>query len=75
MAGIAGFEPTNDGIKTRCLTTWRYPNKTDINNLFIEKMAGIAGFEPTNDGIKTRCLTTWRYPKHGAEGETRTLTP
>ncbi|GAC22341.1 hypothetical protein GMES_0026 [Paraglaciecola mesophila KMM 241] len=36
MAGIAGFEPTNDGIKTRCLTTWRYPNKTDINNLFIE---------------------------------------
>jgi hypothetical protein len=26
MAGIAGFEPTNDGIKTRCLTTWRYPN-------------------------------------------------
>ena len=26
MAGLAGFEPTNDGIKNRCLTTWRQPN-------------------------------------------------
>ena len=25
MAGVAGFEPTHDGIKTRCLTAWRYP--------------------------------------------------
>ena len=26
MAGVAGLEPTNDGIKTRCLTAWLYPN-------------------------------------------------
>ena len=26
MVGVAGFEPTNGGIKTRCLTTWRHPN-------------------------------------------------
>ena len=25
LAGVAGFEPTNDGIKTRCLTAWRHP--------------------------------------------------
>ena len=25
MAGAAGFEPTDAEIKTRCLTTWRYP--------------------------------------------------
>ena len=25
MAGAAGFEPANDGIKSRCLTTWRRP--------------------------------------------------
>src|SRR5690606_41772828 len=25
MAGVAGFEPTDAEIKTRCLTTWRYP--------------------------------------------------
>ena len=23
---VAGFEPANNGIKTHCLTTWRYPN-------------------------------------------------
>ena len=26
LAGAAGFEPANAGIKTRCLTTWRRPN-------------------------------------------------
>ena len=26
MAGVIGFEPMNDGIKTRCLTAWLYPN-------------------------------------------------
>src|SRR5690606_19832590 len=26
VAGVAGFEPAHDGIKTRCLTTWRHPN-------------------------------------------------
>ena len=26
MAGVAGFEPANDGIKTRCLAAWRHPN-------------------------------------------------
>ena len=25
LAGIAGFEPTNNGVKVRCLTAWRYP--------------------------------------------------
>ena len=25
LAGVAGFEPANAGIKTRCLTTWRHP--------------------------------------------------
>ena len=34
MAGIAGFEPAHDEIKTRCLTAWRYPRnvqRTDRN--------------------------------------------
>ena len=26
MAGVAGFEPTHDWIKTSCLTAWLYPN-------------------------------------------------
>lgn len=27
VAGVAGFEPTNVGTKSRCLTTWRHPIK------------------------------------------------
>ena len=26
MAGMVGFEPTNDGVKVRCLTAWLHPN-------------------------------------------------
>ena len=28
MAGKAGFEPTNDGVKVRCLTAWLLPNNS-----------------------------------------------
>ena len=27
LAGVAGFEPTNAGVKVPCLTAWRYPKK------------------------------------------------
>ncbi len=49
-ARVAGFEPANDGIRIRCLTTWRYPIKK----------TGLAGFEPANAGVKVLCLTAWR---------------
>ena len=26
LAGVAGFEPADDGFRDRSLTTWRYPN-------------------------------------------------
>lgn len=26
LAGVVGLEPTNDGTRTRCLTTWRHPS-------------------------------------------------
>ena len=26
MAGVAGFEPANGGIKSHCLTAWPHPN-------------------------------------------------
>src|SRR5580658_7688871 len=29
VAGVEGFEPSYDGIKTRCLTTWRHPNDSN----------------------------------------------
>lgn len=53
MAGEEGFEPTDAGIRIRCLTTWRLP---------FSGVAGEEGLEPTNAGIKTRCLTAWRLP-------------
>ncbi len=31
MAGLAGFEPAHDGIKTRCLTAWRQPSVIGCN--------------------------------------------
>lgn len=26
MAGMAGFEPADEGVKVPCLTPWRHPN-------------------------------------------------
>ena len=39
MAGVARFELTNAGIKIRCLTAWRHPNKN-----FMGRATGV---EPT----------------------------
>ena len=30
LAGMAGFGPTNVGVKVLCLTAWRHPNNTVI---------------------------------------------
>ncbi len=34
LAGTAGFEPANDGTKTRCLTTWPRPNNLRYSTVF-----------------------------------------
>ena len=33
LAGVEGFEPPYGGIKTRCLTTWRHPRRTQTVTL------------------------------------------
>ena len=44
--GVAGFEPTNGGVKVRSLTTWRHP-KINIKKLnYIIEALGKKGFEP-----------------------------
>ena len=30
LAGMAGFEPTDAGVKVPCLTAWRHPNRQMI---------------------------------------------
>ena len=59
MAGMAGFEPTDDGVKVRCLTAWLHPNtikKTTTTKIpVVVEMGWIIGFEP----MASRA-TTWR---------------
>ena len=57
MAGVAGFEPTNGGIKTRCLTAWLYP-KNVVSPL---------GFEPKTHGLEGRCSIQLSYGSIKAE--------
>ena len=77
LAGVAGFEPTNGGIKTRCLTAWLYPNK----------VVSPLGFEPKTHGLEGRCSIQLSYgptliprdirrsfKKNGADDENRTHT-
>ena len=61
LAGMAGFEPTDEGVKVPCLTPWRHPiikengkwkvrpedqcNRPDL--LLPEKMGWVDGFEPS----------------------------
>ena len=46
MAGVAGFGPTNAGVKVPCLTAWLYPIETPKGNvgwdMGVEPMASSA---------------------------------
>ena len=41
LAGVAGFEPTNDGIKNRCLTTWRHPKRFLHSSKLLKKLQAL----------------------------------
>lgn len=32
ITGVAGFEPTHEGVKVPCLTAWLYPNNNKAND-------------------------------------------
>ena len=69
MAGIAGLEPTNDGVKVRCLT-----DLAISQHLYVGWMMG---FEPTNAGATILCLSHLTTPTIivGAEDGIRTRDP
>lgn len=53
MAGIAGFEPANTGVKGRRLAAWLYPI-----------METRAGFEPVIAAVKGQCPYLIRRAGH-----------
>ena len=67
LAGVAGFEPTNAGIKIPCLTAWRHP-------IALKKYG--AGDKFRTCYLQSHNLALYRlsYARHilGAPGETRT---
>ena len=44
--GVAGFEPTNGGVKVHSLTTWRHPKKVTQFTIIKVLFLGKKGFEP-----------------------------
>ena len=50
MAGVAGIEPTNEGVKVPCLTSWLHPNAART-----WEVGWVVGLEPT-----TSRATIWR---------------
>ena len=72
LAGIAGFEPTSDGVKVRCLTAWLYPNINKCRRHLspaqaasvVINMGWEMGLEPTIFGTTIRRVNQLRYTHH-----------
>ena len=72
MAGIAGFEPTSDGVKVRCLTAWLYPSINECRRHYKPAQAAFVrnkygwemGLEPTIFGTTIRRVNQLRYTHH-----------
>ena len=61
VAGMAGLEPANAGVKVPCLTTWLHPNIKGEARAGADApalshgMGWVMGLEPTTPGTTIRC--------------------
>ena len=75
MAGVAGLEPADAGVKVPCLTTWRHPNvygsglgerrrePEPMLRLSLE-LGWVKGLEPSTPGTTIRCSNQLSYTHH-----------
>ena len=61
VAGMAGLEPANAGVKVPCLTTWLHPSMGSEARAGADapalshSMGWVMGLEPTTPGTTIRC--------------------
>ena len=73
MAGMAGLEPANEGVKVPCLTTWLHPcvrrQKEGPEPLLrpFSLMGWEMGLEPTTLGTTIRCSNQLSYTHHSRQ--------
>ena len=70
LAGTAGLEPADEGVKVPCLTTWLHPcvekQTRDRDLLPIPHLlvGWVKGLEPSTPGTTIRCSNQLSYTHH-----------
>ena len=67
LAGMAGLEPANEGVKVPCLTAWLHPcvEKRDRGEPDPSPFVGwVKGLEPSTPGTTIRCSNQLSYTHH-----------
>lgn len=70
MAGMAGLEPADEGVKVPCLTTWLHPcmgerlgPEQKLRPLRLH-VGWVKGLEPSTPGTTIRCSNQLSYTHH-----------
>ena len=74
FTGVAGFEPTHEGVKVPCLTAWLYPKKSaDISHFIIVTMnangeRGIRTPEPEGADLQSAAFSLFAISPYKSTG-------